>query len=42
MLLDKFVKNIYKMNKCLESGYNFIFIIDKNYEYFKKPIKNTL
>lgn len=35
-------KNISKMNKCLESGYNFIFIIDKNYKYFEKLIKNPL
>ena len=32
---NKFLeKNISKMNKCLELGYNFLFIIDKNYEVF--------
>jgi len=31
-------KNISKMNKCIEMGYNYLFIIDKNYSVFNKII----
>ena len=29
-------KNLDKQKSCLEQGYNFIFIINKNYEEFEK------
>ena len=32
-------KNLLKQKACLEQGYNFIFIIDKNYDEFLKLIK---
>jgi len=32
--------NISKMGKCIEDGYNFIFIIDKNYKYLEKLIES--
>ena len=32
-------KNLQKQKACLEQGYNFIFIIDKNYDEFLKLIK---
>jgi len=31
-------KNLAKQKSCIEQGYNFIFIIDKNYDEFKKLI----
>ncbi len=31
-------KNIAKKNSCIEQGFNFIFIIDKNYKDFKSLI----
>jgi len=31
-------KNLQKQKSCLEQGYNFIFIINKNYEEFEKLI----
>ncbi len=31
-------KNISKMDKCIELGYNYIVIIDKNYKHFDKMI----
>jgi hypothetical protein len=34
-------KNIAKMKKCKEMGYNFLFIIDKNYQEFDKIINNS-
>lgn len=34
-------KNIKKQKSCIEQGYNFIFIIDKNYEVFDKIIKHN-
>lgn len=33
-------KNLEKQKACLQQGYNFIFIIDKNYEDFEKIIYN--
>jgi hypothetical protein len=33
-------KNLAKMNACKNIGYNFIFIIDKNYDEFEKIIYN--
>lgn len=33
-------KNLLKKQYSLSSGYNFLFIIDKNYEEFEKIIKN--
>jgi len=32
-------KNLAKQKSCQEQGYNFIFLIDKNYEVFNKLIK---
>lgn len=32
-------KNISKMNRCIELGYNFIFIINKDYSEFNKILK---
>jgi len=32
-------KNIEKKKACLTNGYNFIFIIDKQYDEFKKLLK---
>lgn len=32
--------NLKKKQKCLDNGYNFIFIIDKNYDEFEKIIKS--
>ena len=29
------------MKKCKEMGYNFLFIIDKNYQEFDKIINNS-
>lgn len=37
--LKYYEKNIAKMNRCKELGYNFIFIIDKKYELFLNIIK---
>ena len=33
-------KNIYKKNASINSGYNFLFIIDKDYKELKKIINN--
>lgn len=35
-------KNLIKQKSCREQGYNFLFIIDKNYEIFEKLIKHDL
>lgn len=35
-------KNIAKQRACLDQGYNFIFIFDKNYTVFDKLIKHTI
>lgn len=35
-------KNLAKQNACREQGYNFIFIIDKNYDTFDKLIKHIV
>lgn len=35
-------KNIAKEKACKEQGYNFIFIIDKNYNLFESLIKNII
>jgi hypothetical protein len=35
-------KNLAKQKACKEQGYNFIFIIDKNYEIFDKIIKHVI
>jgi len=34
-----FEKNLIKQKTCIEQGYNFIFIIDKNYDVFNETIK---
>lgn len=34
-------KNIIKEKTCKELGYNYIFIIDKNYDFFEQIIKNN-
>jgi hypothetical protein len=33
-------QNIKKMNTCIEIGYNYLFIINKNYEIFKEVIES--
>jgi hypothetical protein len=35
-------KNIAKQKVCKQKGYNFIFILDKNYEIFDKMISHTI
>lgn len=35
-------KNLAKQKACQEQGYNFIFILDKNYEIFKKIINHII
>jgi len=35
-------KNLAKEKACKEQGFNFIFIIDKNYDIFNKLIKNII
>ena len=32
-------KNISKKESCIEQGYNFIFIVDKNYDFFSSIVK---
>ena len=40
---DKFIeKNITKMNNCICFGYNFIFLIDKNYKDLKDLLNNEI
>lgn len=40
---DKYLnKNLAKQKSCLEQGYNFIFIINKNYNEFDKILKNKI
>lgn len=35
-------KNISKMNRCVELGYNYLFIINKNYKTLNEILKNPL
>ena len=39
MIITKLEKNLAKQKACIDQGYNFIFIINKNYNEFDNIIK---